>query len=291
MEALMKIAILSDIHSNIVALKECVKIIEQQEVDGIFFLGDYISDCPEPQATLKKIRQLEKKYKCWFIKGNREEYFVHHADGAEDGWKYSSYKGSLLYTYENLKEEDIELFRNYPIYLRVEIPGTAPILLVHGSPKSTRELLYPKANNTNEYMKKIEEDYLICGHTHLQFAYEYNHKILINPGSLGVAIGINSAAHMAFLNWNEKTQKWKYEFLKVPYLYSTLSEWFAKSDLMEKGKLWPKFILKSIESGINVGPICAKWAFDMAKSDGDPLLEHTIPEKYWEIAALKLGIV
>lgn len=285
----MRLAVLSDIHSNAEALLVCVDYIEKQKVDGILFLGDNVSDCPDPEETLRIIRELDQNYRTWHIKGNREEYFISHADGAEDGWCYSSYKGSLLYTYEHLGKEDIQIFRGYPDSRRVEIEGAKDIILSHGSPDSLRELLYPGASNTNRCMEKIDADYLLCGHTHQQYTYGYQGKMLINPGSVGVAIGVSAAAHFAVLDW--KNGRWNHRFLELPYDFRKLKQRFFKSSLMEKANIWPKCILKSIETGVNIGPICAKTAYDLAAAENAAGKDRIVPEKYWHMAANKIGII
>jgi predicted phosphodiesterase len=47
----MKLALLGDIHSNDLALKVCLEYCSKEGVEGYLFLGDYVSDCPEPQKT------------------------------------------------------------------------------------------------------------------------------------------------------------------------------------------------------------------------------------------------
>ena len=42
----MKIGIISDIHSNIVAFRACVDYLEEEGCDEYFLLGDYVSDTP-----------------------------------------------------------------------------------------------------------------------------------------------------------------------------------------------------------------------------------------------------
>lgn len=285
----MKLAIFSDIHSNDVAFKVCIDYIKKQDIDGIIFLGDNVSDCPNPQATLHQIKQLDREYKTWHIKGNREEYLIKHADGAEDGWNYSSYKGSLLYTYEHLSKEDIDTFRMYPNTRVISIPRMAPITIAHGSPTSSRELLHKDKENTKYHLDTIETDYLLCGHTHAQFTYEYNGKILINPGSIGVAIGGYAVAHLAILEW--KDIRWDYKLIQLPYNMEELKKKFEKSSLMEKAYIWPKCILKSIELGINMGPLCAKRAYDMAVEDGMSPSSNIVEETYWRRAAKELNII
>lgn len=284
----MKLAVLSDIHSNYIALEACIEHMEKENIDGIIFLGDYVSDCPDPQVTLKLMKNLQKKYTSWVIRGNREEYFINHADGMTDDWSYSSYNGSLLYTYEHLTPEDINMFRNYPNKLVVDMEGTQSITIVHGSPGSSKELLYTDGENTKQYLKNLETDYLLCGHTHKQLEYQYQGKTLWNPGSVGVAIGGHAVADYAILEWDH--EEWNCQFYSVPYDYQQLKQIFMDSELMEKANIWPRCILQSIDSGINVGPICAKMAFDLATKENVRIENRIVPEKYWIKAARMLNI-
>lgn len=284
----MKLAVLSDIHSNNIALQACIDYINEQKVDGVIFLGDNISDCPNPRATLDLIKELDNRYQTWHINGNREEYFIKHQDKDEDfkEWSYSSEKGSLLYTYENLTKEDIDYFRSCSNHGVVKIEGTEPITIVHGSPGSTRELLYEEQENTNVYLESIETSYLLCGHSHRQFTYSHHEKILINPGSVGVAIGVKKMANIAILEWDISLNHWNYQLISLPFDFARLRNIFYESELMEKAKLWPLCILKSMETGINYAPICAKLAYDLAVAGGETLGSSLgVPEKYWQEAA------
>ncbi len=285
----MKVAVMSDIHSNYIALEACISYLKQEPVDGFIFLGDYVSDCPNPQRTLKLLRGIMEKYPTWVIKGNREEYFIRHADGAKDDWSYCSYNGSLLYTFERLTKEDIEQFRNFPTSMVVDIPGTSSITVAHGSPLSTRELLYEETENSKQYLINMDTDYLLCGHTHKQMVYEYQGKLLLNPGSVGVAIGGHAIANFAILDWNG--QKWEHKLISVPYDFEALKQAFEQSELTVKAKVWPKCIIKSIDCGINMGPICAKMAYDLAVEQGEIIVNRIVPEIYWERAAKILGIM
>ncbi len=285
----MKLAVLSDIHSNSIALKACMDYIEQQSVDGLLLLGDYVSDCPNPQETLTLLRKLKEKYKTFMIRGNREQYFLNYKNGTAGSWGYTSYQGSLLYTYERLTKKDLDWFASMPETMLLELEGTAPILLVHGSPVYSRELMDAGKENTNKYLEQLQVDYMLAGHTHRQFVYEKNGKQLLNPGSVGVAIGAIEAAHMAMLIWEQG--RWNYELLTIPYDYKKVCEQFEKSSLMKKAKIWPKCILKSISTGVNLGPLCAKRSFDLAMEAGEQLENKVVPEKYWEKAAREMGVL
>lgn len=285
----MHLAVLSDIHSNYIGLQACIKYLESQDIDGVILLGDYVSDCPKPQKTLREVKRLINNYPSWVIKGNREEYFLNYRDGKEDNWEYSSYKGSLLYTYEHLTKEDLEWFEQLPSTMIVDIKGTKPITIVHGSPVCAKELMDKNQENTDAHMKACKTDYILAGHTHRQFSYYYENKLLINPGSIGVAIGARATAHMAILYWEEA--QWKYRLIGVPYSYAKLKKEFESSSLMEQANVWPKCILKSVESGVNVGPICAKKAYDLAIANQEEINDRIVPEYYWKQAAKELGVI
>ncbi|WP_167957749.1 metallophosphoesterase family protein [Anaerosporobacter faecicola] len=285
----MRVAVLSDIHSNHFALEACLHYIEKEGINKIIFLGDYVSDCPNPQTTMNLLTQIRKNYETWCIRGNREEYFIRHAQGYADGWVYQANTGNLLYTYENLRSEDLKWFQSLSNKGRVKLEGTKDIILAHGSLVNTRELLYEKAENTNKLLKEIPASYMLCGHTHKQFQYEYEGKQLINPGSVGVPIGCKKSAHMAVLSWEEGM--WKMKGVTLPYDFKRLREEFEASEMKEKAYLWMCCILHSIEDGVNYAPTCVKKAYDLAKQElGNADWNH-IPPKYWNLAAKHMGLL
>lgn len=284
----MRLVALGDIHSNNVAFQACLDEIKKMEIDGIIFLGDYVSDCPNPLVTIDMIRKVQKEYPTWFIRGNREEYFIEYDEGDLIDWKYNSYKGSLLYTYEHLNSEVLDWFRELPNTMVLELPGTAPITIAHGSPTRAREILDVGQENTKECLSKLSTDYLLCGHTHRQCIYHYEGKTMFNPGSVGVAIGVPMQAHYMILEWDGEA--WIGESHSVSYELESLRKIFLNSHLMEQAKIWPLAILKSIETGTNYGPLCAKRAYDLAVENKEEITGMVVPERYWEIAAKEYGI-
>lgn len=285
----MKLAIMSDIHSNIVAFEACLAYIKQNPVDAIVLLGDFVSDCPDPLLTLEKIYELMDTMPVYAVCGNREEYFLRYRDGLESNWTSSSYKGSLLYTYERLRKKDFDWFESLKPTRILELPGTKTLRLAHGSPLSTRELLDKGEENTKACLKQLDTNYLLTGHTHRQMSFFCDGNWIINPGSVGVAIGTKKHAHMAYLVWERNC--WKYQFLNIPFDFEKVKQWFYNSTLFDRAYIWPTCILKSMEEGINLGPLCAKRAYDMAieahalSEDGNP------PEEYWQYAAKEIGVI
>lgn len=59
----MRIGILSDIHSNLIAFKACFEYMEAASCDEYMFLGDYISDTPYTRETMDYLYDFSSKNK------------------------------------------------------------------------------------------------------------------------------------------------------------------------------------------------------------------------------------
>ncbi|HZK84350.1 MAG TPA: metallophosphoesterase family protein [Desulfosporosinus sp.] len=53
----MKVAIISDIHANVIALKAVLKDIEEQQVDSIYCVGDLVGYAPFPNEVIDLIKE------------------------------------------------------------------------------------------------------------------------------------------------------------------------------------------------------------------------------------------
>ena len=51
----MKIAVLSDIHGNNVALETCPEYLKDKDIDSYCFLGDYTGEFPGIEQTMKML--------------------------------------------------------------------------------------------------------------------------------------------------------------------------------------------------------------------------------------------
>lgn len=74
----MRIAVLSDIHGNYIALQECIDYALNRGIDTFILLGDYVGELAYPQKTMEILYSLKQKYNCFFIKGNKEDYWMNY---------------------------------------------------------------------------------------------------------------------------------------------------------------------------------------------------------------------
>ena len=97
---IMKIGIISDIHSNIYAFKACTEYMEKHKCDEYFFLGDYISDTPYTRETMDYLYEFMENHTLYLLRGNREEYMLTQQEArkrkcTEQMWISNSASGNL----------------------------------------------------------------------------------------------------------------------------------------------------------------------------------------------------
>lgn len=291
----MKIGILSDIHSNIYALKACIETMEAFSPDEYLFLGDYISDTPYTRETLDFLYDFWDKHTCHILRGNREEYMLSQRKAIKDKtanalWRWNSASGNLLYAYMQLTEKDLDYFEQLPITFCYEKEGLPAITCCHGSPENARELLQHNAKNTKKWLETIESDYLLCAHTHYPGETVHQDKHYFNTGCIGISIGDVGQAQCMILESICVGEKivWKPTFLKIPYDYKRVVKDMCQSEHIDKAPWFINSNLQILLTGVDQAATMVELASEMAKKEGQVWPE--IDEIYFEKAANILGI-
>lgn len=242
----MKVAVLSDIHANIVALEEVLKDAKQQEVEEYIVLGDIVTDLPFTNETIDVIKQLTP----YVIKGNRETYLLTYEQTKKDEkWKTMQYQSMICY-YNHMREENREYIRNLPENLVLEFEGVK-IRAVHGSPYEVSELLYFHTKRMDKVFEDLEEDVLVYGHNHEIAEYETrNHKTVVQVGTLGMH-NSTSKAQYVILTCEEK--KVSVEIRDIEYDKEKLKNRIIQSGgLYPEARIWQNLCYYSIASGIDI---------------------------------------
>lgn len=241
----MKIAVLSDIHGNVVALEEAIKDAKAQGVEQYIVLGDLITDLPITDEVIDKVRELTP----YVIKGNREQYLLQYEQTKDDKmWKTIQSKSVVCY-YDHIREDNKEYIRNLPEQLKLEFEGVT-IRAVHGSPYSITELLYFNTPLMDKVFSELQEDILVYGHNHRIAAYEErNSKIVAQVGTLGMhnnGIGIPQYSILEC-----RSGKVNVEIRNVNYSKEELKNKIKQVGRnLSRSKIMAKFVLsKSFECG------------------------------------------
>lgn len=184
----MRIALLSDIHGNVTAFDESINFIKKNNIDIIIFVGDYITDFPNSNQVVNKIKLLSKSYKTYIIKGNREDYIVEKIKSGSFDSLNTIAKMNLLMTYDSLSSENLDFISNLPDSIQLN-------------------LFDKKIYISHKYNETIKDkDIYIFGHTHIKESFIRDNCFYINPGSVGLSFPQNhniAKAEFSILNISE----------------------------------------------------------------------------------------
>lgn len=283
----MDIAVFSDIHGNHVAFRKCIKYAIEKKIDTFVFLGDYLGEFPYPQKTMEILYALKDRYKCFFIRGNKEEYWINHRKGTDIEWKsMTSSTGALQYCYTNITDKDIDFFENMPISMEVKFDGEIPIMICHGSPVSNRDKLIPNDEKANKIIEECNNRYIFVGHTHVQRDFIHQGKVIINPGSVGVPL--HSEGKSQFMILHSGNHSWDAEYVSLDYDKEIVKTEIKEENLDELAPFWSQITIHLIETGeTSHGTVLAK-AMKYCVEETGGCTWYDIPESCWEKAVVEL---
>ncbi len=188
----MKIAIISDIHSNLEALENVLKDIEMEGVDHIFCLGDIVGYGPNPNECIEMVLSSVEKA----VMGNHD-YAAADLCSARNFNDYA--KEAIYWTRDVLKKKNVERVKEFPFIIIKD-----EITLVHSSPHEPHKFyyLFSESDVINGF-GALKSRLCFVGHTHtpVAFVMEEDRKItalsasnltinekyryIINVGSVG----------------------------------------------------------------------------------------------------------
>jgi putative phosphoesterase len=199
-----RIALLSDVHGNLVALEAVRKAIKREKPDVVLVAGDLVMNGPEPGATVDAIREMEREGAI-VVQGNTD---IAVADGdyaAAFPWYFDSgvpesMKAAATWAHDALEDEHLAWLRRLPAERRVRI-GDDLILVTHASPGSQTQGFDKDLDpsTTTERMSRTDARVICCGHTHIPEVREFGCKLIVNDGSAGYVFDGDPTASWALV--------------------------------------------------------------------------------------------
>ena len=130
----MRIALISDLHGNELALRAVLADARQTGVDQVICLGDTAALGPKPREVLQILRELD----CVCIMGNHDE-FLFNPSLLEVYTEAPVIVASIDWCRDVLDEADLAFVRAFVAGTRIDLGDGAELLLFHGSPRSHME--------------------------------------------------------------------------------------------------------------------------------------------------------
>ena len=185
----MRIAVISDIHGNMDAVKAVMEDIKKENCDKLFVLGDYAMAGPEPQKTIEYFMDKQKDKNVEMIQGNTDVMIAKYSTELFEQLKEKApvMANALQDDIKYLTSDEKLFLENLPAQKQVSIEGVS-FLLVHGSPRKNNEDIL--ANTPPEEIEKmvsnVKAQVVLCGHTHVPCGFQTkNKKTIVNAGSIG----------------------------------------------------------------------------------------------------------
>lgn len=214
----MRIAVLSDIHANLVALDAVIASFDR--VDAVWHLGDVVGYGPDPNGVIERLRDLDASG----VQGNHDAAAV---GGPEIDWFNPAARTAMEWTRTAIDAASRSWLAALPV-TRVERDFT----LVHGSPRDPIWEYVMTAEVAHENLAQLATTHGLNGHTHrpIAFVSAGSHtetrvpgrdftlsldegRTLLNPGSVGQPRDGSPDASFLVIDTAASTCAWA----RVPY--------------------------------------------------------------------------
>jgi putative phosphoesterase len=179
----MRLALLSDIHGNLMALEAVLADLQARPVDRLICLGDVVSQGPQPRQTLRRLRALNVP--C--VMGNHDaELVAAQMPAIDEPW----IAAQIAWCRSLLEPEDLAYLRTFQPRLGLELAGGQTLLACHGSPRDNTEFIWSSIANADleALLAGYDESVIAFGHTHEPVIRQLHGRLVVNPGSVGYPI-------------------------------------------------------------------------------------------------------
>jgi len=179
----MRVALISDLHGNEIALSATLAHIERIGVDRIVCLGDVATLGPRPGAVLETLKRLG----CVCIMGNHDDFLL-QPDLIRQYTEAPVIVESVDWCRDQLGPEELSFVRTFRPTLELSLDGPGRLLLFHGTPRSNMQdiLCTTPPEELDRHLAGHSATVMAGGHTHVQMLRQHRGTLLVNPGSLGM---------------------------------------------------------------------------------------------------------
>ncbi len=236
----MRVAVISDIHGNCVALDAALADLKQHPADQVVCLGDAIQGGPQPAETVARLRELD----CPIVMGNADAWLL---SGVTTGSEPTSEERQRMldavrdWSLSRLLLDDRGFIEGFRPTVEVELEGGKKLLCFHGSPASFDDIMLPDTPQEQlfKFLGAYRADALAGGHTHVQYMRRLgaDGRFFFNPGSVGLAYshhqpddGFQADPWAEYAVLTSEGPRLALEFRRVPYDVGPLIDVYQSSE-------------------------------------------------------------
>lgn len=176
----MKIGIITDIHSNVIALDKIVKKFTTEKCAKIICCGDIIGIGPYPEATVQYVKSIQNLI-C--VRGNHDHYqFRGLPDKITESEKlHHEWNSSVLSAVSK------KFLQSLPQKSDLAVDGHTVTVLHYATDGENRYgfIKNPTKNDLDNLFADINSEIICYGHDHKRLICNADKKFYINVGSCG----------------------------------------------------------------------------------------------------------
>jgi putative phosphoesterase len=195
----MRVALISDLHANLVALEAVLADAERAGVDAILCLGDVATLGPQPEALLARLEGLG----CTCIRGNHDDFLldpalIHRYTEAPIVVE------AVSWCQARTTDTHRAFLASFVPQARIALGEGIELLAFHGTPRSNMEdlLATPPPDRLDEMLDGHAAPVMTCGHTHIQMLRQHRGTLIVNPGSVGMPFADFVPGSAPILMWH-----------------------------------------------------------------------------------------
>lgn len=231
----MKIALMSDIHGNAVALEAVLKDIRRQGAERIAILGDICFRGPEPKRALEMVQTLVHEHNALVIKGNVDEWTVRSVrPGEVPEQLLEGFEQEREWCVSRLSKEDLDWLQALPHDLHLSLGSSLTLHAFHATPHSLFDVVWPDASDDHIVSTLISDDQahiLAYGHIHFPYIRFVRGKAVLNTGSVGLPFdGLPLASYILL---ETDGDAYSAALVRVPYDVEQVVQQYISQDYPE----------------------------------------------------------
>jgi predicted phosphodiesterase len=225
-----RIAVLSDIHGNLLALDACLADLDSQGgAEGIAVAGDMCDGGPKPKKVLQRLEEIGAT--C--IRGNKDRCL---SDDEALRALSQSDQNRMSWTRKELGERWLSWLRDLPFALRLGEDDNQ-LLIVHANPKNDTEHLWPDADDA--LLERLVGDEhataVAFGHLHLPYVRMWRGRLLVDVASAGLPKDGDPRACYAI--FTEREGGWEVKHRRVPFDVKKVATQLSDCGIPESAEL------------------------------------------------------
>ncbi|MCC6850106.1 MAG: metallophosphoesterase family protein [Deltaproteobacteria bacterium] len=179
----MRIALISDLHGNEIALRAVLADADRVGCDEIICLGDIATLGPAPSAVIQLVRERTRRR----ILGNHDDFMLNR-DLIHSYTEAPIVVESVEWCRARLSDDEIAFLRTFEPNLEIALDDRSTLVLFHGTLRSHMEdlLATTPPEEVDEMLMGRRGTVMAGGHTHLQLTRQHRGVLIVNPGSVGL---------------------------------------------------------------------------------------------------------